>query len=195
MDPSQVDIYDLLEQRRLVADIGQEEISTDSRDTVMALQMYIREDHVQLLSGYESGRMVLRIISGDKADTVWVTKRHSSPVLSVSARPDMNLLFSVCTDGVVVKSPLFEQDPAATKQTHTKSGLEQVCVRDDAKIIATAGWDNRIRVFSAKTLKPLAVLSFHRESIYAVAFASLPSDHHYLVGGSKDHRISIWNIY
>jgi hypothetical protein len=64
-------------------------------------------------------------------------------VLSVSARPDMNLLFSVCTDGVVVKSPLFEQDPAATKQIHTKSGLEQVCVRDDAKIIATAGWDNR----------------------------------------------------
>lgn len=76
---SQVDIYDLLEQRRLVADIGQEEISTDSRDTVMALQMYIREDHVELLSGYESGRVVLRIISGDKADTVWVSKRHASP--------------------------------------------------------------------------------------------------------------------
>jgi WD40 repeat protein len=53
----------------------------------------------------------------------------------------------------------------------------------------------RIRVFSAKTLKPLAVLSFHRESVYSVAFCSLPAEKHYLVGASKDQRISLWTLY
>jgi WD40 repeat protein len=57
------------------------------------------------------------------------------------------------------------------------------------------GWSHRIRIFSAKTLKPLAVLSYHRESVYSVAFCSLPSSHHYVVGASKDHRISLWEIY
>ncbi|CAG8475234.1 24470_t:CDS:2 [Cetraspora pellucida] len=75
----------------------------------------------------------------------------------------------------------------------------------------------RIRVFSSKSLKPLAILSYHRESVYALAFSCIlpldEQDHdksieeekdlgseeriekHYLVGGGKDQRISLWEIY
>jgi len=56
----------------------------------------------------------------------------------------------------------------------------------------------RIRVFS-KSLKPLAILSYHNESIYALAFSTILSnediDKHYLVGAGKDKRISLWEIY
>jgi hypothetical protein len=67
-----------------VADIGQEEIVTaDSRDTAMCLSMFERGTHVHLLAGYESGRLVLRIISGDKTDTIWATQAHTAPGKSI----------------------------------------------------------------------------------------------------------------
>ncbi|KAI9288997.1 WD40-repeat-containing domain protein [Umbelopsis sp. AD052] len=192
-DPGLIDIYDLFSQWRQVADIGQEEIVTaDSRDTAMCLSMFERGTHVHLLAGYESGRLVLRIISGDKTDTIWATQAHTAPVLSASVLSD--LVFSGCSDGLIVRAKL--EDPTDHRITNqSKRGLEQICIRSDAKIIATAGWDSRIRIFSAKTLKPLAVLTYHRESVYSVAFCSLPSARHYVVGASKDHRISLWEIY
>lgn len=55
----------------------------------------------------------------------------------------------------------------------------------------------RIRVFSFKSLKPLAVLSYHRESIYSIGFAENVDDNvdHWLIGASKDTRISMWSLY
>ena len=38
-------------------------------------------------------------------------------------------------------------------------------------IFATAGWDARVRVYSAKTLKEIAVLRWHKTGCYATAFA------------------------
>lgn len=147
-----------------MADIGQEEIVTDNRDTVMSMVLFVRDHHVHLLAGYESGRTILRIISGDKTDTIWAAHHHTAPgkhfmrlllfplpasdflvfqlVLSIIVRSDLGLVFSACSDGQIVRSDL--QDPLqSSKSITTKSGLEQLCIRDDAKIIATAGWDNR----------------------------------------------------
>ena len=65
----------------------------------------------------------------------------------------------------------------------------------------------RIRVYSLKTLKPLAVLAYHRESVYALAFAPVLDTEvkeerdedvvrkHYVAGAGKDERISLWEIY
>jgi hypothetical protein len=106
----------------------------------------------------------LRIISGDKTDTIWAAQHHTVPgnhfmrlllfslsasdflvfqlVLSLIVRSDLGLVFSACSDGQIVRSDL--QDPLqSNKSIRTKSGLEQLCIRDDAKVIATAGWDNR----------------------------------------------------
>ncbi|KAH8554032.1 WD40-repeat-containing domain protein [Umbelopsis sp. PMI_123] len=190
-DPGLIDVYDLEKQWRQVAEIGQEEIVTDSRDTVMCMDLFERSAHVHLLAGYESGRTILRIISGDKTATIWAAQAHTAPVLSAVILSD--LVFSACSDGLIVRTKL--EDAKSTITTQSKRGLEQVCIRNDAKIIATAGWDSRIRIFSAKTLKPLAVLETHRDSVYSVAFCSLPCPHHYLLGASKDHRISLWDIY
>ncbi|KAK1251194.1 hypothetical protein MKX07_005749 [Trichoderma sp. CBMAI-0711] len=60
------------------------------------------------------------------------------------------------------------------KVVNTKhSGQQSLKVRSDGKLLATAGWDSKIRVYSTKTLKELAVLSWHKVGAYAVAFASV----------------------
>ena len=45
--------------------------------------------------------------------------------------------------------------------------------RADGKVFATAGWDGRVRVYSARTLAELAVLRWHDVGCYAVAFADV----------------------
>lgn len=51
-------------------------------------------------------------------------------------------------------------------------GHASVALSPNEKVIATGGWDGRIRLFSAGTGKPLGELSYHRESINILAFAN-----------------------
>ncbi|KAM5354230.1 hypothetical protein ACJ41O_000880 [Fusarium nematophilum] len=68
------------------------------------------------------------------------------------------------TGGVAWKDPL--------KTTNTKhSGQQSLAIRSDGRIFATAGWDSKVRVYSTKTMKELAVLKWHQVGCYAVAFA------------------------
>ena len=68
--------------------------------------------------------------------------------------------------GVAWKDPL--------KAINTKhSGQQSLDIRSDGKIFATAGWDSKVRVYSTKTMKELAVLKWHQVGCYAVAFADV----------------------
>jgi WD40 repeat protein len=50
-------------------------------------------------------------------------------------------------------------DITVAKQITLKAkGVSDIAVRRDARLFATAGWDNKIRLFSCKTCAPLAVL-------------------------------------
>lgn len=134
-------------------------------------------------------------------------------------------------------APVTQTQPL--KVVNTKhSGQQCLRIRSDGKIFATAGWDSKVRVYSAKTMKELAVLKWHQVGCYAVSFADVKepgSDHigdeprekmdqktiyadkeviprlvdvtvkeqrlnqaqdsHWLAAGSKDGRISVWDIY
>lgn len=75
-------------------------------------------------------------------------------------------------------------------------GISQLSLRADHKLLGSAGWDHRVRLFGWKKLKPLAVLQYHTDSVHSVAF----SDHadprlRLMAAGSKDQRISIWSVY
>lgn len=63
-----------------------------------------------------------------------------------------------------------------TKTISTKhSGQQGLRIRSDGRIFATAGWDSKVRVYSCKTMKELAVLQWHKVGCYAVAFAGIDS--------------------
>lgn len=60
------------------------------------------------------------------------------------------------------------------KVVQTKhSGQQSLRIRSDGKIFATAGWDTKVRVYSVASLKELAVLKWHKEGCFAVAFAEV----------------------
>lgn len=75
-------------------------------------------------------------------------------------------------------------------------GIASVKIRKDRKILGTGGWDGRIRIYSWKTLKPLAYLSYHTQTINTVDFSEDLCDHgQLLAAGGKDSRISLWSLY
>ncbi|GAB4817411.1 hypothetical protein N2152v2_004457 [Parachlorella kessleri] len=71
-------------------------------------------------------------------------------------------------------------------------GVNAVAIRGDGRIIATAGWDGRVRVFKYRTGEPLAVLKYHRSAMTAVRFSPKT---HLLASASQDGTIALWSIY
>lgn len=76
-------------------------------------------------------------------------------------------------------------------------GFCSVHVRPDGKIVASGGLDGRVRVFSWKSLKPLAVLDVHKESVQTVRFSKdkVCEMGPLLAAGSKDRTVSLWSLY
>ncbi|KAF3850567.1 hypothetical protein F7725_012339 [Dissostichus mawsoni] len=108
-------------------------------------------------------------------------------------------LQAVKPDGHIFRRPLKCIDKRSDLQdsvTLVNPGVSQLCVRGDGKLLASAGWDHRVRIFGWKKLRPLAVLQYHTDLVLSVAF----SDHQdprqrLLAAGSKDQRISLWSIF
>lgn len=176
-------------------------------------------------AGYESGHVALWRLNSrtSKWETEYLNKPHSQPVLSLDIAPSMKCFFSSSADAILVRHPLVEGE-VDTKVLQTKhAGQQSLSVRGDGKIFATAGWDGRVRVYATKGLKELAVLKWHKEGCYATAFADIIHDRvdtadgsvastgkeltvsqqrtlksqttHWLAAGSKDGKVSLWDIY
>lgn len=170
----------------------------------------------------------------------------STPAKSAVTSPSVPPSKSTSSSGVSLLSAALAGEPRPAwrpqkiipevqtqplKILNTKhSGQQSVQIRSDGKIFATAGWDSKIRVYSAQSMKEIAVLKWHQVGCYAVSFASTsapaepavdkPSDvdstavvprlvdvtvrarrikqakeSHWLAAGSKDGKISLWDIY
>jgi len=139
-----------------------------------------------------------------------IIAKHPLPILTAAPAPD---------------APGTSPPNEPIKVIHTKHyGQQSTAIRSDGRIFATAGWDSRIRVYSIKTMKELAVLKWHREGCYAVAFGEIldggggggeqegdgdarevlsvekrrekrVKETHWVAGGAKDGKISLWEIY
>lgn len=69
--------------------------------------------------------------------------------------------------------PLVTVQPPYKTIDTKHAGQQSLRVRSDGRLIVTAGWDARIRIYSSKTLKEVAVLKWHKEGVYAVAFGQI----------------------
>jgi WD40 repeat protein len=74
-----------------------------------------------------------------------------------------------------------------------KAGLGAVCVRRDGRLLATGGWDAKVRIFTAKRLRPLAIVREHVGSVFALDFGFAPE--HLLASGGKDGHVVVHNIF
>lgn len=77
-------------------------------------------------------------------------------------------------------------------------GVSELSIRADLRLFAVAGWDRRVRIYSSKTHKLVALLRLHGGSVYSVDFAP-PDSQDASVGliatGSKDSRIALWQLF
>ncbi|KAF3401320.1 ASTRA-associated protein 1 [Talaromyces pinophilus] len=247
-----IDVFRLPSERRVSTIPADTSVQTGM---VMAVKILIENSNPQdpfvyMLSGYEDGHVMVHLSRPPSELTkawrwvrLYVSRPHSQPVLSLdSVQAEANHLpeffYTSSADALIVKHPIpsiytqMNVETTPSKVLNTKhSGQQGLCVRGDQKLFATAGWDARIRVYSCKTMKELAVLKWHNEGCYAVAFADILSSTsteysstqdgddsavqtqaspleivrlqrnqkaqqtHWLAAGSKDGRISLWDIY
>ncbi|EHK98735.1 putative ASTRA-associated protein 1 [Glarea lozoyensis 74030] len=98
------------------------------------------------------------------------TISSESPVLSLQVDPSREFCVSSSADAIIAKHPVpsVPEDtvmaviskPLKTVQTK-HSGQQDLKIRSDGKIFATAGWDSKVRVYSAKSMKDATELHFH----------------------------------
>ncbi len=240
VDSGGIDIY------QLPAETCAAVIHADRNTTtgmVMALSILAKSTRLQVAAGYESGHTMVYVQNdpGAMFQKLYSARPHSQPVLSMAVHPSRDYYLTSSADAILAKHPLptekgiWNTDLKPLKLSQTKhSGQQGLRIRSDGKIFATAGWDARIRVYSAKTMKELAVLKWHKVGCYAVAFASIDTSDvdasseqsqdaddekvvampersiastvqkrreekaqstHWLAAGSKDGKVSLWDIY
>lgn len=86
-----------------------------------------------------------------------------------------------------------------TVVTIKNEGIAVVASRPDSKVFTTGGWDGRLRIFSWKSLRPLAVLDQHRGGIYDIAYSGGKVESYsskcLMAAAGKDGVISLWDLY
>ncbi|KAG0048535.1 Guanine nucleotide binding protein (G protein), beta polypeptide 1-like [Gryganskiella cystojenkinii] len=115
-----------------------------------------------------------------KMEVVWSIQCHQEPVVSLDVSKDLRYGISCGADNTLVKymlsSPL-QGVPETTKVSlRSSGGRGELRIRSDNKIVAVAGWDGNIRIFAFKSLKPLAVLKYHREALNGLALAEIKTE-------------------
>lgn len=264
-----IDIFHLPSERRVSTIPADEDSNTGM---VMAIHLLVSPSSGELYAtcGYEDGHVMVfarrrrlqeqdvlarvrGISSPWKWEKVYLSRPHTQPILSLDVAPSKDYFLSSSADAALVRHPIptpsavaghTEGSPLRTVNTK-HSGQQGLRIRSDGKIFATAGWDCRIRVYSCKTMRELAVLKWHQEGCYAAAFAEVSTDSsdansilsavdskpqsqdeaqhensqiirrdggsslvevqrqrnqktqktHWLAAGSKDGKISLWDIY
>ena len=225
----------------------------------MALSLFHLDGSLHLIAAHENGAAaVLRVnLEAGEWTTLYKHQAHTQPILSLDVPPCRSYFITSSADAVVAKHPIprkssnraegsaEKDDPVSKplKVVNTKhAGQQSLRIRSDGAIFATAGWDAKVRVYSAKSLKEVAVLKWHQSGCCSVAFAildpplppatddkdataaeSAPHEEvtalaksragvpayydvkyrriqhakaaHWVAAGSKDGKVSLWDIY
>ncbi|KAL9036011.1 MAG: hypothetical protein Q9214_006323, partial [Letrouitia sp. 1 TL-2023] len=179
VDSGGIDIYHLPSENRAAVINSDRDITTGM---VMSLNVQAETTRIQVVAGYESGHTMVFVQNdpGAEFQKLYSAKPHTQPILSVAIFPSGDFYATSAADAIVAKHPLpaaksiWKTELRPLKVNQTKhSGQQGLQVRSDGKIFATAGWDGRIRVYSGKTLRELAVLKWHKSGCYATAFAEI----------------------
>ncbi|KAG9240351.1 WD repeat-containing protein-like protein [Calycina marina] len=150
-------------------------------------------------TAYESGHTTVSALSTTTHTWkhTYLSHPHTQPILSLALSLTPNacnrdVYFTSSADANLVKHPIppspsqylgAEEDVEEIGGIRTggeiklvktgHSGQQSLSVRNDGKIFATAGWDGRVRVYSVKNMREVAVLKWHGKGCYAVGFADV----------------------
>lgn len=155
-------------------------------------------NQLYLLAGYESGVFL-----------TWDLRMNA--VINVATFPEGPIAFDFCSDtnrGIFGNSSdklgifgyqrnemkLIGRGDIAIKN----AGINCIRIRKDQKVFCTGGVDGRVRVFSWKSLRPLAVLTEHRSAVNDIIYSNEKVDlwnSQIMATTDNDGQISLWNLY
>lgn len=151
-------------------------------------------DHPIVMAGYENGELVSFDLR-QNAELASLDLFSGQPLMCFDYSSSNHIGLAGSSENSLKQFIADDQlSSMAVKETISlvNAGINCVKIRQrDSKLVATGGWDAKIRLFGLKKVKPLAVLDFHKDAINTVSF----SNENLLVCGSNDTIISFWNIY
>ena len=181
LDSGGVDVFLLPAEKRLTTLINDK--GTNLGMVMAVAPFFNHSGHLVLIAGYESGHTTVHLgqpmLDGSQPwrwTRTYLYQPHSQPLLFLSVSPSQDFYLTCSADAVIAKHPIPTSPGLSTplRVTNTKhAGQQGLQVRSDGKIFATAGWDAKNRVYSARTMRELAVLKWHREGCYTVAFGDV----------------------
>jgi guanine nucleotide-binding protein subunit beta-like protein 1 len=155
-------------------------------------------DRPCLLAGYESGWLFLWDLNTSQCIGKLETKEspmsvdyhleqqrgiigNASNVIQIFSigRKDLNMTLKL---DVSIKNP----------------GINKVQSRVDGKVFASGGWDGHIRIFSWFSLRPLVVLTEHKQAIQDVVYSTEKVSlwkANLMAAGGLDGAITLWDLY
>ena len=184
---SSIELFDLLTKQP----IGQLQPDLSQIKYGMCMTTKSVQNKHEIVVGYENGCVALWDVRNFKM--VASANLHSESVMCLDYCENINLGISGSADDKL-KSWIISNDVSIDSKkdiTATNPGFNSILIRPDHKIFAAAGWDSNVRIYSVKKLKPLAVLSYHKDTVQCLSFSSDNT----LACGSKDHHISLWDVY
>ncbi|GFR71369.1 guanine nucleotide-binding protein subunit beta-like protein 1 [Elysia marginata] len=170
---------------------------TPQREHGMCMKIctfHLKDNASRLLVAYEGGSLILWDVKSCAILSRLQAHSESIMCLDISMTKDPHVYRavtgSVDTD---LKSWLISHDTLAPDHSMalTNPGVGSLALRQDGRIVVSGGWDGLCRMFTAARLRPLAVLSHHKETIQCVVF----STYNRLAAGSKDGYITLWDVY
>ncbi|GAA5936271.1 WD40 repeat domain-containing protein [Sporobolomyces koalae] len=135
---------------------------------------------------------------------VWVEKCHRDAVMSVEVTENQRFAYTVGADHLITKYRLYDLNEEESRLPRTiveatdSPGKSIVKLRKGSndprtkQILAVAGWNGEVRVYSNKTLTLLASLNHHRNSVQALDFvqgdARTKATNEPLIDGESEDR-------
>ncbi|KAK4292611.1 hypothetical protein Pmani_034632 [Petrolisthes manimaculis] len=170
---------------------------TKRRGSLMQTRWVDVAGQVRLVAVYESGHLSLwdwktSTISGEcqvGENTICFTY-HNTRRLGIVGTTSEKVYIVTINDDLAINT--------IQEITITNPGLSCCVVRPDGKLYVTGGWDSRIRIFSSREHKPIAVLQYHKKTVECLAYSVWDvnlSTGCLLAAGSSDKSISLWNIF
>lgn len=148
----------------------------------------------EVAAGYEDGSVAVWDMRATGAPVSSVA-RQSSEVTAVASCPMGGSVLAIGTatgnlsasrDGSVIACGVLRDE-----------GIACIRWRSDCRLLATAGWDGRVRLWDGRRrkdslLRPLASLSWHSGQALSLAFCE---ETRLLASGGADNTIALWSVY
>lgn len=165
---------------------------------MMGIEKILLNGKFSILAGYETGDVILwnfdtgEVISSAKLQDQITSLSFDSFTCRGICAGASNILqiFNIDKQSLEIK--------LKGEISLINEGCNVVKFRHDGKLFVSGGWDGRIRLYSSKTFRALAVLTEHKNAITDVQFS--PHIIKYwnsriMAVSGADGTISLWNLY